>query len=324
LKQVDAVITWVDGNDPIHREKRNRFLSPNKTITPDINGDTRFNSVGEIYYCIASILTFASFFRKIFIVTDQQDPKIENFKENYFPNHPTEIEIIDHQEIFEGYHQYLPVFNSIAIETMLFRIKNLSEHYVYFNDDFFLLKPVYYNDFFIENTPVSSGEFRSTWIDKAISWVKPIVQGRRKFGYKDSLINVFQFIPFNKNYWYLNHAPTPLLKSVFTQFYQENPNALIHNIEHKFRNQHQYNTQSLFYQLLILSKKEIQRSKKTTLFLRPNIKNQKYLSKKIGRIQNEPLLSFCCAESLDGYPTSLQNYFFNQLKEILGLTSLDF
>ena len=110
---IDVVITWVDGDDPIHRAKRNTY-SDESTSFEDIGGDTRFRSIGEIAYCVASINKFAPYVRKIFIVTDNQDPKIESFIKENFPNH-IPMEIVNHDTIFHGYEKYIPVFNSLAI-----------------------------------------------------------------------------------------------------------------------------------------------------------------------------------------------------------------
>ena len=49
---------------------------------------------------------------------------------------------------------YLPTFNINSIELNLHRIKGLSEHFVFFNDDMFLLKPVYMEDFFKDEKPI--------------------------------------------------------------------------------------------------------------------------------------------------------------------------
>ena len=45
---------------------------------------------------------------------------------------------MDHREIIE--QEYLPTFNSHVIEANLHKIPNLSEHFIYFNDDVFVAK----------------------------------------------------------------------------------------------------------------------------------------------------------------------------------------
>ena len=87
--KIDAVITWVDGDDPRHREKRSRYGHEKIFEAQDVAGDTRYSSLGEIFWCVASINRFAPWIDRIYIVTDGQDPKIENpIKEMYtYGNH---------------------------------------------------------------------------------------------------------------------------------------------------------------------------------------------------------------------------------------------
>ena len=49
--------------------------------------------------------------------------------------------------------EYRPTFNSNAIELSMHKIKNLSEHFVYFNDDTFIIKEVIPEDFFENGLP---------------------------------------------------------------------------------------------------------------------------------------------------------------------------
>ena len=75
ITECDAVIAWVDGNDPKHLFKKAQALKALGLISAlDLNGTkaTRFANNGEIYYCVASILKYAPFVRRIYIVTDAQ------------------------------------------------------------------------------------------------------------------------------------------------------------------------------------------------------------------------------------------------------------
>ena len=127
---IDAVIAWVDGSDPKLLEKRKHFHNSElKEKAPGLDS-TRFSSLNEVSYCILSILKFAPFIRNIFIVTDNQDPKLNKVVQKYFPERVSDISIVDHREIFHGYENYLPTFNSICISNMLWRIKGLSNQFV--------------------------------------------------------------------------------------------------------------------------------------------------------------------------------------------------
>ena len=48
---MDAVITWVDGNDPSFREKLNRYATNNDQKRDDVGSTTRFADNGEIFWC---------------------------------------------------------------------------------------------------------------------------------------------------------------------------------------------------------------------------------------------------------------------------------
>ena len=97
MTPIDVVITWVDGNDLHHINKMQPYLraefgtESNRSLPSFSAGVTRYRSVGEIYFCIASILRFAPFIRNIFIVTDNQDPEINDFIKVNFPNTNTKI-----------------------------------------------------------------------------------------------------------------------------------------------------------------------------------------------------------------------------------------
>ena len=82
---IDAVIPWVDGNDPVLNSKRRSYAPEHLFSHNDSHGATRFASIGEIYWCVASINRFAPWISRIFIVTDGQDPKMDSFLSKHFP-----------------------------------------------------------------------------------------------------------------------------------------------------------------------------------------------------------------------------------------------
>ena len=80
IHDIDAVIAWVDGNDPVFTSKLNEALkSLNYQGSPEEYSPDRFASHYDIYTCVLSIRRFAPFIRHIHIVTDQQDPGINYF-----------------------------------------------------------------------------------------------------------------------------------------------------------------------------------------------------------------------------------------------------
>lgn len=126
---VDIVYLWCDSSDSIWREKKNNELKKyGKNLDNDSVGDCRFIDNDELKYSLRSLEKFAPWINNIFIVTDNQIP-------NWLDTTNPKIHIIDHTQIMPP--EALPTFNSMAIETVLYKIPNLSEHFLYANDDMF-------------------------------------------------------------------------------------------------------------------------------------------------------------------------------------------
>jgi hypothetical protein len=137
-KTIDIVITWVDGADPRWRAKRQAAGLDSQLATANVEG--RFRDNGELRYLLRSIERYWPFAGMIYLVTDQQIPA--------FLASSARLKIIDHREILAA--EYLPTFSSRAIESALHKIPGLSEHFVAFNDDVLLARPVQAADFFGE------------------------------------------------------------------------------------------------------------------------------------------------------------------------------
>jgi len=135
---IDLVYLWVDGNDPEWLAKRNALLGNIKESSEDCKG--RYADNDELRYSLRSVEKYAPWIRKIFIVTDNQTP-------DWLDATNPKIKIVDHKEILPK--ESLPCFNSTVIESFLYKIPNLSEHFLYANDDMFFnafVQP----DFFFE------------------------------------------------------------------------------------------------------------------------------------------------------------------------------
>lgn len=137
---VDVVYTWVDGDDPVWNRAREERLAAlggsgaaETAQTRESSGQARFVSRDELRYSLRSVHLFAPWVRRIHLVTAGQVPGWLDM------DHPA-VRLVDHREILPA--DALPTFNSHAIETALHRVPDLTEHFVYFNDDFFLGRPI--------------------------------------------------------------------------------------------------------------------------------------------------------------------------------------
>lgn len=138
---IDLVYLWVDGNDPAWRAKKNAYLPKEKQLSTAVAGDCRYVSNDELRYSLRSVERFAPWIRRIYIVTDNQCPA-------WLDTSNDRVRIIDQKEIIPA--QYLPTFNSMAIELNLANIPDLAEHFLYANDDSLFGAPVT-PDFFFDS-----------------------------------------------------------------------------------------------------------------------------------------------------------------------------
>ena len=302
---VDAVITWVDGSDPNHAQRLRQFFNgiEGEGIEGERPASTRFANTGEIDYCVVSILKFAPWIRKIFIVTDRQTPEIVNgiSKTPY----ASKVKIIDHQEIFKGYESYLPTFNSRSIETMLWRIPGISERFIYLNDDFCLIQPVSHNDFFRGEKVVLRG-----------FWRRPLKE-RSSLSYK--LKNFLFFLKLRKNrpyfdmhvagqelsavtaglrrkYLWIGHTPHPWLRSTTEQFFGENPGLFERNMSYKLRSPNQVLCHYLTSSLEIKNDNAIIDNSLSTLVFNKNDRSLSSVETKIKLAEQDKSVAFVCVQ----------------------------
>ena len=325
---IDIVIAWVDGSDPVLTQKRNSFLNRDLKSLPPGAETTRFHSLNEVSYCVLSILKFASFIRKIFIVTDHQDPKVHPLVEKHFPERIDDLRIVDHTEIFEGYEAHLPTFNSICISNMLWRIKGLSDQFVYFNDDIFLVREVQPTDWFREGFPVLRGKWvfppyeRLAW-DKLKSFFSKRLLAVKKEptpSFQVNQWNAARLLGNTFRYFRSGHTPLALDKKTLKNFFESHPQVLTQNIKYRFRNYNQFNTVALANHL------EFQRGNRNVdttqaIYVQPHNHHKNYLERKFEKVANQNQKLFLCVQSLELAPVTVQELFFKKMNHLLEIKS---
>ena len=251
--QLDAVIPWVNGNDTKWQEKLNQHLAVKIDFSKK-KESVRFNSIGEINIAIKSIIKYAPFFKNIYLVTDDQIPDAFESLKALGKASGVNLEIIDHKILFRGYEAFLPCFNSTSIISLLHRIPNLSEHYVLFNDDFFILKNATVEDFFIDGLPVLRGVWEKYYEDlklKALYYRFFSSEKDKKRREKGTLRKSMQIgaklaNDGKKRFLKRLHTPVSMRKSILIDFFSDKNELLKDNIAYKFRdNNHQFITETL-------------------------------------------------------------------------------
>ena len=324
---VDVVIPWVDGGDPQLAGKRKAYLPANGNNPNPGAHPTRFASVNEIRYCVLSILKFAPFVRNIFIVTDGQVPKLYDDIKTWFPERLDSIRIVDHTEIFEGFEQYLPTFNSISIGNMVWQIKGLSENFVYFNDDLFLIRPITPDQWFVGNRPVMRGRWVPAPLPK-IWWYKGLTTLNRrllgKTGYQPRSSfhlgqwNAASLLGFKYRYFAASHTPHAVNRKLYEDFFQNNISLFEKNISYRFRNPSQFTFVALSNHLQLLDGNR-HTAPPGLAYMQPYKRPPDYIDKKISLCEKNPDIRYMCAQSLEMCPREVQQRLFGWLDQLLGI-----
>ena len=143
--EVDLVYLWCDGNEPQFKERKDYWLAREKNEpAPQATAAGRFEQVDELKYSLRSVEQYLPWIHHIYIITDRQVPPWLNTA------HP-QLTVVDHSQIIPS--QYIPVFNSNAIETSVYKIPGLAEHFLLANDDTFVNRPLTRSFFFEKGKP---------------------------------------------------------------------------------------------------------------------------------------------------------------------------
>ena len=299
---IDAIIFWVDGNDENWQKKINKYAKV-KIDFDNKKESLRYNSIDEIDFAIKSIIKFAPFVQNIYLVTDNQKPKSFEELKTLANRAGKNLNIVDHKIVFRGFEEYLPCFNSSSIESLLYRIPNLSEHFLIFNDDTFLMRPTKVEDFFINDYPVLRGVWKdfyeNQWYRKIYSKILSISGVKKEAhpsGFKFNQQNSAKLTGVKK-YLRRFHTPIVMRKSTVENFFTGN-DLLENNIKFRFRDASQFLLPSLSEHLEIKNKTYIYK-KDTQLTYFRSYKNFKQVKLKLNKFDKDNSKLFMCFQSLE-------------------------
>lgn len=251
--RIDFVILWVDGNDPEWQAERAKYRTENHNPT----GDTvvRYRDWHNLRYWFRGVEQFAPWVDTVHFVTWGHLPLWLN-TEN------PKLHIVNHKDYIPPV--YLPTFNSHTIELNLHRIEGLSEQFVYFNDDMFLLAPTVPNDFFKNGLPCDTFAMNPVYFveDSAgfyngadMEVINTVFRGtkrqtmkrdfRKWFSPRNGLKNIVRTLLLTPWEWYpgfnYDHLASSLLKSTFEEAWSKAETALDLSCRDKFRQQARVN-----------------------------------------------------------------------------------
>ena len=254
MHPIDFVLAWVDGSDPVWQDRKKAFRG--KDSTDDL--PERYRDWGLLRYWFRGVDRYAPWVRKVFLICDQEPPK-------WLRKDCPKLQIIRHEDYLPA--EYRPAYSSHPIELNIHRIGDLSEHFVYFNDDMFLLRPVTEDLFFhnglprdaallnpipttdlrkredgrIFTVPLNNAEylnrdydFRSCIKGNRLKWLSPL--------YGKRLIRNMIFLSWPRFVGFEEpHIPQSFLKSAFEKAWEQDADILNETSLHQLRDDRDVN-----------------------------------------------------------------------------------
>lgn len=242
MEKIDFVILWVDSNDPIWQNEFRSYLRQSQ-CTDDIR-NIRYRNWDNLRYWFRGVEKFAPWVNKVHFITCGQIPDWLNIK-------ATKLHFVKHSDYIP--EEYLPTFSTNSIQLNLHRIEGLSEQFVLFDDDMFLIDKVKPERFFRKGLPcdkaalnalspvpfmhlvynnmcIINSSFRKHEVLRKNIWKWLSPQAGNK------LLRTLVLLPWrNFSSFYETHLPQVFLKSTFEELWDRHEDVLLRTTASRFR-----------------------------------------------------------------------------------------
>ena len=242
MEKIDFVIIWVDDRDP---EWQKSYEEYSRKEFGDVRS-IRFRDWGTLKYWFRGVEQFAPWVNKVFFITCGHYPKWLNL------DHP-KLKFVKHSDYIP--QKYLPTFNANTIELNLHRITDLSEKFVYFNDDTFIINRIRPDRFFknnlpreiaVLNAPQPSGDTMDHILNNDIAFAnkyfskKTVIKTHPgkwlNWRYGKLLLRTIAFLPYPHFTGFVDsHLPNPFLKDSLCEVWKLEEEILDSTCKSKFR-----------------------------------------------------------------------------------------
>ena len=250
--KIDFVIAWVDGNDIEWQKEKNKYSAQKIDLS---NSEVRYRDWEQLKYWFRGIEKYAPWVHKIYFITCGQKPEWLNEKNE-------KLVLVNHKDYIP--EKFLPTFSANPIELNFHRINGLSNNFVYFNDDMFIINPVKETDFFIGDLPcddyceaalrmygvedtfpymlVNNSQLINKYFNKRNVMKKnKIKYFNLKYGIRNNLKNI-ALLPYN-NYsgFAVTHLPASFNKTIYEEVWSKETELLEKVSSNKFRTKEDVN-----------------------------------------------------------------------------------
>lgn len=211
---IDFIVVWVDMNDTAWKQSFAEAKGLEQTDSYN-TGKERFRDNGLLRYWFRGVEKFTPWVNRIHFVTCGQKPEwldVSNPK----------INLVDHKDIIPS--EYLPTFNSGVIERYIHKIPGLSEKFVYFNDDFYIIRSIPSERFFQGGLPCDIAVFQYN-----PSWSNYYVMLKNNIKIINSKFNKREVLRRDHDKWFTEEYGSKVHANEFWQFYDKFITLRVHH-----------------------------------------------------------------------------------------------
>lgn len=225
MEKVDFVIAYVDNTDSVWKKTYFDYCSKTNQQAKIVEMKTiRYeDNLCLLPYQLKLVRKNMPFINNIYLLLSNIEQKPKDL--------PNDIKVVLHKEFIP--YQYLPTFNSCTIEMFLWNIPNLSEKFIYANDDMLPINQLKETDFF------EKGKVKLEFREKNIRETNTIYRYQCLNSYNQVLEKLKE--KYNgKDFIAPIHSFTPMIKSHCVEIYKLMEKEIKHSIT-GFRNYFNYN-----------------------------------------------------------------------------------
>ena len=221
--KIDLVIPYVNNKDTVWRNTYIDYCDKNKCAEKlvDLVG-ARYGGLDFLDYHLKLANKNMKWINKIYLLLSNK----EQIKGKKLPKN---VVVVLHKDFI--WQSFLPTFNSTTIEMFLWNIPNLSEYFIYANDDMLPTKEMKPSDFF-ENGKIK------------IKWRNEVIEGINDYSFQciNNCVSLYKAfgVKFNGSVIRPVHSYTPMIKSHCKSAFDLIAGDIVPHIR-AFRTKFQYN-----------------------------------------------------------------------------------
>ena len=196
----------------------------------------------------------------------------------------------------------------------------MAEHFIYFNDDFFLIKPTTPTHWFVDGKPVLRGRWETPpdkiWHKRLSTWLG--LKNQARAGFRKTQALAAELAGFTQKYFRCYHTQRALRKSTFETYFEASPQQLANQIQHTTRHHSQFNPYALAWHLEIKNNTmHLAKSVGVMELHNPERKSVSQIKRMLSNAEEDPEIICANVQNLNLATTEQQEIIFSWLRKIL-------